>query len=116
MLLEIIDLQEWSVEKQVVFILGVWMGQYLDLNLEKKVLEVVGIGQVIVNCILNCEGFISIGVLLVIVRVFGCDVYELILLSGNVGLIDYDYYEYVGLLQEEKNKIIVFIKFIVSQN
>ncbi|HBX3770278.1 TPA: XRE family transcriptional regulator, partial [Klebsiella pneumoniae subsp. pneumoniae] len=113
---EIIDPQEWSVEKQAAFTLGVWMGQHPDLNSEKKVSEAAGIGQATVNRILNCEGSTSIGVLSAIARAFGRDAYELILPPGNAGLIDYDHHEYAGLPQEEKNKIAAFIKFIVSQN
>ncbi|PLB89544.1 XRE family transcriptional regulator, partial [Klebsiella pneumoniae] len=113
---EIIDPQEWSVEKQAAFTLGVWMGQHPDLNSEKKVSEAAGIGQATVNRILNCEGSTSIGVLSAIARAFGRDAYELILPPGNAGLIDYDHHEYAGLPQEEKNKITAFIKFIVSQN
>ena len=113
---EIIDPQEWSVEKQAAFTLGVWMGQHSDLNSEKKVSEAAGIGQATVNRILNCEGSTSIGVLSAIARAFGRDAYELILPPGNAGLIDYDHHEYAGLPQEEKNKIAAFIKFIVSQN
>ena len=113
---EIIDPQEWSVEKQAAVTLGVWMGQHPDLNSEKKVSEAAGIGQATVNRILNCEGSTSIGVLSAIARAFGRDAYELILPPGNAGLIDYDHHEYAGLPQEEKNKIAAFIKFIVSQN
>ncbi|MDH8506184.1 helix-turn-helix transcriptional regulator, partial [Klebsiella pneumoniae] len=65
---EIIDPQEWSVEKQAAFTLGVWMGQHSDLNSEKKVSEAAGIGQATVNRILNCEGSTSIGVLSAIAR------------------------------------------------
>ena len=113
---EIIDPQEWSVEKQAAFTLGVWMGQHPDLSSEKKVSEAAGIGQATVNRILNVEGSTSIGVLAAIARAFGRDAYELILPPGNAGLIDYDHHEYAGLPQEEKNKIAAFIKFIVSQN
>ena len=113
---EIIDPQEWSVEKQAAFTRGVWRGQHPDLNSEKKVSEAAGIGQATVNRILNCEGSTSIGVLSAIARAFGRDAYELILPPGNAGLIDYDHHEYAGLPQEEKNKIAAFIKFIVSQN
>ena len=63
---EIIDPQEWSVEKQAAFTLGVWMGQHSDLNSEKKVSEAAGIGQATVNRILNCEGSTSIGVYLIV--------------------------------------------------
>lgn len=42
---EIIDPQEWSVEKQAAFTTGVWMGQHPDLNSEKKVSEAAGIGR-----------------------------------------------------------------------
>ncbi|MCP5775725.1 XRE family transcriptional regulator, partial [Klebsiella pneumoniae] len=34
---KIIDPQEWSVEKQAAFTLGVWMGEHPNLNSEKKV-------------------------------------------------------------------------------
>ena len=90
---EIIDPQEWSVEKQAAFTLGVWMGQHPDLNSEKKVSEAAGIGQATVNRILNCEGSTSIGVLSAIARAFGRDAYELILPPGNAGLIDYDHHQ-----------------------
>ncbi|VDA37177.1 hypothetical protein BANRA_02499 [Klebsiella pneumoniae] len=100
---EIIDPQEWSVEKQAAFTLGVWMGQHPDLNSEKKVSEAAGIGQATVNRILNCEGSTSIGVLSAIARAFGRDAYELILPPGNAGLIDYDHHEYAGLPQEKQD-------------
>ncbi|EMV9404010.1 MAG: helix-turn-helix transcriptional regulator [Klebsiella sp.] len=114
--LGLLNQDEWSVEKQASFTLGLWMGSHPTLNSEKKVSDAAGIGQATVNRILNCDGSTSIGVLHAIARAFGREAYELIMPSDARGMIEYDHQAFEKLPQEEKNKITAFIGFIFSQN
>ncbi|EPT7030649.1 helix-turn-helix domain-containing protein [Cronobacter malonaticus] len=83
---------------------------------QQKVASASGVSQATINRLLRNESSISVNNLASIAESFGRQAYEMILPPDAPGLISYDHKLYAALPQQEKEKILTFIDFVMSQN
>lgn len=83
---------------------------------QQKVASASGVSQATINRLLRNESSISVNNLASIAESFGRQAYEMILPPDAPGLISYDHKLFAALPQQEKEKILTFIDFVMSQN